>query len=329
MGRRALVTGAGGFIGSHLVERLVRDGWEVRALLRYNSRSDRGNLNFVDSEVQDAIEVVWGDVRDGESVRGASVGVEVIYHLAALIAIPYSYINPTDFVLTNVVGTTNVLNAARASDTLSRVVVTSTSEVYGTAQYTPIDEAHPVQGQSPYSASKIGGDALAESYFRAFGLPVGVLRPFNTYGPRQSMRAIIPTIITQLLVNETVKLGNLEPRRDLTFVEDTVDGFVRMATHDDVPFGQPVNTGNGSDISIGELFELLKKLTGSEAALVTDPSRVRPDKSEVFRLLADASKARDLIGWTPTHSLEQGLNKTIEWVRRHLDHFQRVDQYHV
>ncbi len=325
--KKVLVTGAGGFIGSHLVERLVRDGHEVRALLRYNSRSARGNLEELPADVLSRVECVWGDVRDQESMHGALEGRQWVFHLGALIAIPYSYVNPTDFVQTNAIGTTHVLNAARRVDALERVVVTSTSEVYGTAQYTPIDEAHPVQGQSPYSASKIGADHIAESYYRAFDLPVGILRPFNTYGPRQSMRAIIPTIIAQLISQPVVKLGSLTPRRDLTFVEDTADGFVRMAT-EDIPFGEPINIGQGSDVSIGELFELLKELTGSDAELVTDASRVRPEKSEVMQLLAGADKARRVMGWTPLHTLEQGLTKTIEWARKRLD-TSRAGEYHV
>lgn len=325
--KRVLVTGAGGFIGSHLVERLIHDGHDVRALLRYNSRSARGNLDELDAQTLDAVEIMWGDVRDQEVVHRAASGCEWILHLGALIAIPYSYVNPTDFVQTNTLGTTHILNAARSSDSIERVIVTSTSEVYGTAQYTPIDEAHPVQGQSPYSASKIGADHIAESYWRAFGVPVGILRPFNTYGPRQSMRAIIPTIIAQLLTSDTVKLGNLSPRRDLTFVKDTADGFVRMAEHD-IPFGEPINIGQGWDISIGELFEKLKELTGSNAELITDQARVRPEKSEVMQLLASYSKAEELIGWTPGHTLEQGLMETIEWTRGKLAGL-RADEYHI
>lgn len=327
MSKRALVTGAGGFIGSHLVERLVADGWDVRALLRYNSRSDRGNLDLLPADALDAVEIMWGDIRDGDCMRRAIDDRTHVFHLGALIAIPYSYVNPTDFVKTNVEGTTNILNAARANDQIERVVVTSTSEVYGSAQYVPIDEKHPLQGQSPYSASKIGADHIAESYYRAFDVPVGILRPFNTYGPRQSMRAIIPTIIAQLVSRDTVELGRLDPRRDLTFVEDTADAFVRMATHD-IPFGTPINVGNGDDISIGELFELLKELTGSDADLVTDEKRVRPDKSEVMRLLADASKAEEVMGWTPTHTLREGLEKTITFVRAHIDEM-RADEYHI
>jgi nucleoside-diphosphate-sugar epimerase len=220
-----------------------------------------------------------------------------------------------------------VLNAARDNDNIERVVVTSTSEVYGTAQYVPIDEKHPMQGQSPYSASKIGADHLAESYYRSFDVPVGILRPFNTYGPRQSMRAIIPTIITQLLARDTVELGNLDPRRDLLYVEDTADGFVSMAVND-IPFGEPINVATGEDISIGELFEMLKELTGSDAELVTDHKRVRPEKSEVMRLCGDATKAQETMGWTPNHTLREGLEKTIDFVREHLASF-RADEYHI
>lgn len=324
---KVLVTGAGGFIGSHVVERLVRHGHEVRAFLRYNSRSSRGNLDLVDDDIVDQFEVFWGDLRDAEVVRKAVADCDYVLHLGALVAIPYSYLNPTDFVQVNVVGTTNVLNAAKASDRVQRVVVTSTSEVYGTARYTPIDEAHPLQGQSPYSASKIGADFLAESYHRSFELPVGILRPFNTYGPRQSMRAIIPTIIVQLETRDTVKLGNLDPRRDLTYVKDTARGFHLMMT-EDVPLGRPINIGNGKDISIGELFHKLKGLTGSSAELQRDPGRVRPEKSEVNRLLASAEFARETVGWTPEYSLDDGLRQTIEWVRGHLEQF-RPDEYHV
>lgn len=327
MNKRALVTGAGGFIGSHLVERLIEEEWEVRALLHYNSRSDRGNLEYLSAAQLDAIDIVWGDLRDPGCMLHCSKQCSHIFHLGALVAIPYSYVNPGAFVQTNVVGTQNVLDAARHHDSIERVIVTSTSEVYGTARYVPIDEAHPLQGQSPYSASKIGADHLAESYVRAFDLPVGILRPFNTYGPRQSMRAIIPTIITQLLSRDTVELGNLSPRRDLTFVEDTADAFFRMATKD-IPFGEPINAGNGSDISVGELFELLQELTGSNAELVTDDKRVRPNKSEVMQLLGGNEKARQMIQWEPQHSLREGLTKTIAWVQHHLDSF-RADEYHI
>lgn len=325
---KALVTGAAGFIGSHLVELLVQSGADVKAMIRYNSRSDEGNLSHLSPEIYDSIEVVPGDLRDPDAVNRAVAGATHVFHLGALIAIPYSYVNPNEFVQTNVQGTTNVLNACLRSDSLERVVSTSTSEVYGTAQYVPINEAHPIQGQSPYSASKIGGDHMAESYFRAFDLPVAILRPFNTYGPRQSMRAIIPTIIAQLLSEPQVKLGTLTPRRDLTYVTDTARGFYLLATHPDAPFGRPMNIGNGSDISIGELFEKLKELSQSEAALAHDPTRVRPEKSEVMRLLCDSSWAKSTIGWEPHVSLDQGLSATIDWVRQNLKGIDAA-RYHV
>lgn len=325
---RALVTGAGGFIGSHLVEMLVENGAEVRAFIRYNSQGDEGNLRFLSPHTYGNLEVFRGDLRDPDAVLRAVDGCTHVFHLGALIAIPYSYINPNEFVQTNVQGTTNVLNASLRSNAIERVVVTSTSEVYGTAQYVPIDERHPVQGQSPYSASKIGGDHMAESYYRAFDLPVGILRPFNTYGPRQSLRAIIPTIIGQLLTQPTVKLGSLTPRRDLTFVRDTALGFYLMATHPDAPFGQPVNLGNGQDISIGELFELLKELTQSDAELVLDSSRIRPEKSEVMRLLSNYEFAEKTFGWTPRTSLRDGLADTIRWVAENIKGVDTA-RYHV
>lgn len=328
MPRKALVTGAGGFIGSHLVQLLVERGWDVRAFLRYNSRSDRGNIDHLPDETIDSLELFWGDLRDGEAVSKAVEGRTHVFHLGALVAIPYSYVNPTDFVQTNTLGTTHVLNACLRSDALERVVVTSTSEVYGTARYVPIDEKHPLQGQSPYSASKIGADHIAESYWRSFELPVSILRPFNTYGPRQSMRAIIPTIIVQLLTRDMVELGNLSPRRDLTFVKDTARGFVALGTHSEGVFGRPLNIGQGEDISIGELFDKLKELTESDAELVHDDRRVRGDKSEVERLLADPSLARKTFGWVPETSLDEGLTQTIEWLRRRLDDY-RADEYYV
>jgi len=325
---KALVTGSAGFIGSHLVEMLVKSGANVRALIRYNSRSDEGNLAYLPQEIYKSIDVVPGDLRDPDAVNRAVQGVTHVFHLGALIAIPYSYVNPNEFVQTNVQGTTNVLNACLRSTTLERVVTTSTSEVYGTAQYVPINEEHPVQGQSPYSASKIGADFMSESYFRAFDLPVAILRPFNTYGPRQSMRAIIPTIAAQLLQEPVVKLGTLTPRRDLTFVGDTARGFYLMATHEDAPLGRPVNIGNGNDISIGELFEKLKMLSGSDAILEHDESRVRPEKSEVMRLLCDYQLAQATIGWEPEVSLDDGLGSTIEWVRQHMAGV-NAGRYHV
>lgn len=329
MSKTALVTGAGGFIGSHLVELLVEQGWEVRAFLRYNSRSDRGNLEDVDPHVLEHVEVVWGDLRDGRAVERAVSGRSHVFHLGALIAIPYSYVNPADYVQTNVLGTAHVLDAARASDALERVVVTSTSEVYGSAQRVPIDESHPLQGQSPYSASKIGADHLAESYYRSFDLPVGILRPFNTFGPRQSMRAIIPTVIVQMLAGvPQVKLGNLTPRRDLSYVKDTARGFVEMGTHAGAPLGAPMNIGRGEDISIGGLVELIREKTGYEGEVVTDPARVRPAKSEVDRLLAGTAWAEERIGWESQFSFEQGIEETIAWIRPRVQGY-RASEYHV
>ena len=325
MGKAVLVTGAGGFIGSHLTECLVRDGYEVRALIRYNGRDDRGHLDRLDAEIQKAIEVHRGDLKDPEAVRNAVQGRAWVLHLGALIAIPYSYQNPLDVVQTNVLGTTHILDACRANDALERVVLTSTSEVYGTAQYVPIDEKHPLRGQSPYAASKIGADALGESYHRAFGLPVAVLRPFNTFGPRQSARAIIPTIISQALTRDVVKLGSLDPRRDLTYVKDTAAGFVSIAGCD-AALGRVVNIGRGDDVTIGELVERIGALIGKPIHVQTDPQRVRPAASEVGRLLAGTALASELWGWRPRYSLDEALAETIAWVRENLGLF-RVDQY--
>jgi dTDP-glucose 4,6-dehydratase len=325
MVRSVLVTGAGGFIGSHLVERLVREGHRVRAFVRYNGRDDRGHLDRIDPALRAEVEVVRGDLKDPEAVRRAVAGQNWVMHLGALIAIPYSYQNPLDVVQVNVTGTAHVLDACRASDALERAVLTSTSEVYGTAQYVPIDEDHPLQGQSPYAATKIGSDALGLSYHRAFGLPVAVLRPFNTFGPRQSARAIIPTIISQALARPVVRLGSLEPRRDLTYVKDTVSGFLAIAQCD-AAIGRVVNIGRGSDVTIGELVERIGRLLGKPIDVATDPQRVRPAASEVGRLLAGTDLARELWGWEPKYSLDQGLAETIDWVRAHRELF-RVDEY--
>jgi dTDP-glucose 4,6-dehydratase len=316
-GKPVLVTGAGGFIGSHLTERLVGEGAQVRAFVRYNSRRDVGLLAQLPPELQAAIDIVAGDLRDGEAVRAAMGGIDVVFHLGALIAIPYSYIHPREVVETNVLGTLNVLVAARDLGT-ARVVHTSTSEVYGTAIYTPIDEAHPLQGQSPYSASKIGADKIAESFHRSFGLPVATLRPFNTYGPRQSARAVIPTIITQALVSDHLRLGALDPRRDFTFVSDTVDAFLRAGSSE-AALGQEINAGSGSTVSIGELAQMILVLVGRELPIVCEDERLRPPRSEVMHLHASAFKARELIGWQPRIPLEEGLHRTIDWIRDHLE----------
>jgi dTDP-glucose 4,6-dehydratase len=325
MGRTVLVTGAGGFIGSHLAERLVRDGHEVRVLVRYNGRDDRGQIDRLSPDVRGAIDVHRGDLKDPEAVRKAVEGRAWVFHLGALIAIPYSYQNPLDVVQTNVLGTAHLLDACRASRALERVVLTSTSEVYGTAQYVPIDEQHPLRGQSPYAATKIGADALGESYFRAFKLPVTILRPFNTFGPRQSARAIIPTIISQALTRPVVRLGSLDPRRDLTYVKDTVSGFLAIASCD-AALGRAVNIGRGEDVSIGTLVERIAARIGAPIRVETDAARVRPQASEVGRLLAGTALAQSLWGWTPQYSLDRALDETIAWVRDNLGLF-RVDAY--
>jgi NAD dependent epimerase/dehydratase len=325
-GRQVLVTGAGGFIASHLAERLVSAGARVRAFTRYNSRNEVGMLRLIPLDVFSELEVVRGDLRDVEAVRGAVRGVDTVFHLGALIAIPYSYVHPREVIETNVMGTVNVLMAARDFN-VQRVVHTSTSEVYGTAQYTPIDEEHPLQGQSPYSASKIGADKIAESFYRSFEVPVVTLRPFNTYGPRQSARAVIPTIITQALTRDEVKLGNLDPSRDLTFVTDTVNGFMCVAEADNV-LGEEINLGNDNTIRIGDLVEKIFTILGKTPKVITDTQRIRPTKSEVMKLWASNQKAKELIGWEPHISLEEGLRLTIEWIAAHLNLY-RPDQYTV
>jgi dTDP-glucose 4,6-dehydratase len=315
-----LVTGAAGFIGSHLTERLVRDGHQVRVLVRYNGRDDRGHLDDLPAEIQSGVEVSRGDLKDPEAVRAAVKDRAWVFHLGALIAIPYSYQNPHDVVQTNVLGTAHVLDACRNSPTLKRLVLTSTSEVYGTARYVPIDEGHPLCGQSPYAATKIAADALGESYHRAFGLPVTILRPFNTFGPRQSARAIIPTIISQALARPAVKLGRLEPRRDLTYVKDTVQGFVSIAACD-AAIGRVVNIGRGEDISIGELVERIGRLMGRSIVVESETDRLRPSASEVERLLAGTALAQSLWNWQPRYSLDEGLEETISWIREHISRF--------
>jgi NAD dependent epimerase/dehydratase len=313
-GRNVVITGADGFIGSHLTEMLVASGCRVKAFVYYNSWNSWGWLDTVPPETLDALEVFAGDVRDPNGVREALKGADAVFHLAALIGIPFSYHSPDSYVDTNVKGTLNVLQASRDLG-LARVVVTSTSEVYGTAQYVPIDEKHPLQGQSPYSASKIGADAMADAFHRSFDLPVVTVRPFNTYGPRQSARAVIPTVITQLLAGEReVRLGSLAPTRDLTFVEDTCRGFLALAACDGA-VGRGVNLGSGSEISVGDLAAMLIELVGVDAEIVSEDDRKRPEKSEVERLLADTTLVRELTGWEPRVPLREGLARTIEWFR--------------
>ena len=322
-GRKVFVTGGEGFIGSHLVERLLREGADVRALVHY---TPSGRLGWLEGH-QDDVEIMQGDVRDGSRVRRAVDGREVVFHLAALIGIPYSYEAPESYVQTNVVGTQNVLDACRGVG-IERMVHTSTSEVYGTARYVPIDEAHPLQPQSPYSASKMGADMMALSHYNAFELPVAVVRPFNTYGPRQSTRAVIPTILSQLYAGvEQLHLGSTTPTRDFNYVEDTASGFLAVGACDQA-LGQVVNVGSGREISIGDLVELLADIAGRKVEIVTDTERIRPGGSEVERLLCDNTRAREWAGWKPEFSLEDGLRRTAEWVEQNLGSL-RTRGYHV
>ena len=318
--QQVLVTGAGGFIGSHLVEALVDKGAKVRAFVHYNSRGDAGLLRLSPRETLEKIEIIAGDIRDPQAVAAAVDGCSTVFHLGALISIPYSYVHPVEVAETNIMGTVNILTACREK-AVERVVHTSTSEVYGTALRVPIDEAHPLQGQSPYSASKIGADKLAESYHDAFGLPVVTVRPFNTFGPRQSARAVIPTIITQALAADVIHLGNLDSRRDFTYVLDTVAGFMRAAEAESVE-GEVFNLGTGSEIRIGELAEKIIQIVGRRVLIETDENRLRPEQSEVMRLLSDNNKARRMIHWQPETSLDQGLEQTIRWIKDHLDLYQ-------
>ncbi len=312
--RPVLVTGADGFIGSHLVERLVAEGARVRAFCLYNSRGSAGWLDETDAAVRSQVEIRLGDIRDARFVEAASEGIEVVFHLAALIAIPYSYTAPASFIDTNVGGTLNVLEAARRAG-VQRLIQTSTSEVYGTPDALPIRETHPLNAQSPYAASKVAADQLAVAFCRSYGLPVVVLRPFNTYGPRQSERAVLPTMLRQLLAGgREIRLGRLDPRRDLTYVADTVDGFVRAATAAGIE-GRTIQLGTGRSDSIGDLFALACRILGVEASAVEDPARLRPDASEVLALQSDPSLAEELLGWQAATSLEDGLRETIDWLR--------------
>ncbi len=321
-GKNVLVTGAGGFIGSHLAERLVLAGANVRAMVRYNGAGTCGWLDS--SPLGKEMEIFPGDIRDPDLVRQASRGREVVFHLAAMIAIPYSYQAPESYVQANIVGTLNVLQAVRDLG-VSRLVHTSTSEVYGTARYVPISESHPLQTQSPYAATKLAADKLLESYQCAFGTPTVTVRPFNTFGPRQSARAIIPTIISQCLAGASVRLGSLHPKRDLNFVADTVDGFLKAAVAPDA-IGGVFNLGSGKEMSIGELAQLIARLMRRDIVIETDPIRVRPQGSEVERLIADARLAHDVLGWRPEVSLEDGLKQTIDWVEKNAGRY-RSDLY--
>lgn len=312
-GKNVLVTGGGGFIGSHLCEELVQMGANVTALVHYNSGNREGNLEEVGPDLKSAIDIVAGDITDPFLVREITRGKDVVFHLAALVAIPYSYLAPLSYVRTNVEGTMNVLEACRINQ-VPKLVHTSTSETYGTAQYTPIDERHPLVGQSPYSASKIAADKMAESYYLSYNLPVSTIRPFNTFGPRQSLRAVIPTIITQALRKNQVCLGSLEPVRDFSYVKDTVAGFIKVAEAECCT-GKVTNIGSGAAVSVGRVVEIIQSILGKPFAVIQEEQRKRPVNSEVFNLICNNQQARERTGWEPAYSLEQGLEKTIEYFK--------------
>jgi NAD dependent epimerase/dehydratase len=325
--KTVVVTGGGGFIGSTLVEQLVSEGARVRAMLRYTSRGERGHLADVPPSVLQEVDITHGDVRDFDAVRTVLDGADAVFHLAALIGIPYSYEHPQEVIDTNVLGTSNVLLAAKELSSLERIILTSTSEVYGSALRVPIDEDHPLQAQSPYSATKIAADALGISFHRSFGMPVTIVRPFNAYGPRQSARAVIPTIISQALAGRTLQLGTLDTTRDFTFVEDTARGFVAVAASD-AAVGQILNVGSGSEVRIGDVVTKVGSIVGRNLEVAEDDQRLRPSKSEVSRLLADSTKVRQLAGWKPEVSLDEGLRLTCAWIEENLDRF-RTQEYAV
>ena len=324
---KILITGADGFIGSHVVELMLEKGYDIRAFVQYNSFNTWGWLDTFSKDKLDAIEVFPGDVRDPNAVRKSMEGMDAVIHLAALIAIPFSSYAPDTYVDTNIKGTLNILQAAKEAK-LKRVLITSTSEVYGTAQYVPIDEKHPYQGQSPYSATKIGADRLAESFYRSFNLPVSIVRPFNTFGPRQSARAVIPTIISQLLVGrEQIKLGSLLPTRDFNYVKDTASGFEAILRSEDT-IGQEINIATCREVSIGDLANELIRQINPHAKIVVDEQRLRPEKSEVDRLLGSNKKIKELTDWTPSYTFEQGITETIAWIQQNIDAY-KPDIYNV
>ena len=326
-GKKVLVTGAEGFIGSHLTERLVELGADVTALVQYNSFNNWGWIDTFDKNVLDSIKVVTGDIRELDGMNRIIKGQEVVMHLAALIAIPYSYLSPMAYVRTNVEGTTNVLEACRMHD-VEKIVHTSTSETYGTALYVPIDEKHPMQGQSPYSASKIGADKMAESFHKSFNMPIATIRPFNTYGPRQSARAVIPTIISQILAGKKeIKLGSLTPTRDFNYVKDTAEAFIKIA-ESDKSIGEVINTGSNYEISIGDTVKKIINIIGNDVKIICDDERLRPENSEVNRLWADNTKIKELTGWAPNYSIDRGLEETVEWIKKNLNSF-KTDIYNV
>lgn len=325
--KKILVTGADGFIGSHLTEELVKKGNEVKAFSYYNSFNSWGWLDKLDKSIMDSVEVFTGDIRDPNGVRESMKGVNQVFHLAALIAIPFSYHSPDTYVDTNIKGTLNILQAAREFD-IERLLITSTSEVYGTAQYVPIDEKHPYQGQSPYSATKIGADRLAESFYRSFNMPISIVRPFNTYGPRQSARAVIPTIITQLLAGkEEIKLGSLTPTRDFNYVKDTANGFIEIAKSEKT-IGQEINIATQKEISIGQLAQELIDQINPNVKIICDEQRLRPEKSEVNRLLGSNEKIKKLTNWEPKYNFKEGLRETIEFFKYNMDQY-KTDIYNI
>ena len=324
-GKKIVVTGADGFIGSHLTEKLIELGADVTALVQYNSFNSWGYIDEFSEDKKSAIKVVSGNVRDYDSMRRLIKGAEVVFHLASLIAIPYSYDSPMAYVKTNVEGTTNVLEACREWG-VEKIIHTSTSETYGTALYVPIDEKHPMQGQSPYSASKIAADMMAESFYRSFNLPVATIRPFNTYGPRQSARAVIPTIISQVIAGkEEIKLGALSPLRDFNYVKDTAEAFIKIAESDKT-IGQVINVASNSEISIGDLANKIFQISGRDIKIICDEERIRPEKSEVNRLFGDNKKILELTDWKPNYSLDKGLEETYRWIEKNMDRF-KVDIY--
>ncbi|WP_352404927.1 NAD-dependent 4,6-dehydratase LegB [Sporanaerobacter acetigenes] len=326
-GKKVLITGSEGFIGSHLTERLVELGAEVTALVQYNSFNNWGWIDTFDEEIKNNINVITGDIREYDNVKRMVKGQDIVFHLAALIAIPYSYLSPMAYVKTNVEGTTNVMEACRDYD-IQKIVHTSTSETYGTALYVPIDEKHPMQGQSPYSASKIAADKMAESFYRSFKTPVATIRPFNTYGPRQSARAVIPTIISQILSGKReIRLGSLTPTRDFNYVKDTVEAFISVAESDKT-IGQVVNAGLNHEISIGDLANKIIEIIGEDVNIICDEERFRPENSEVNRLWADNKKIKELTGWYPKYTLDEGLKETIDWIKNNMRYF-KTDIYNV
>jgi len=319
MSNTILVTGAGGFIGSHLVERLVELGSKVKAFVRYTSDGNIKNLKELPKDTLNKIEIIRGDLKNYDSVKRATEGVDIIFHLGALISIPHSYVDPRDFIETNIFGTLNVLQAAREYN-IKKIILTSSSEVYGTAIYSPIDEKHPLQAQSPYSATKISADKIAESFYRTYNLPIAIIRPFNTYGPRQSMRAVIPTIIYQSLTTDKINLGSLAPKRDFNYIKDVVIGFIKVAESEN-SIGKTINISSGKAISIGELVEKIKSIINKEFSIETKEERIRPEKSEVMLLLGNNSEAKKLLDWEPTYSLEKGLAEVVEYISKNLDKY--------